>query len=386
MILEYGGRNCWSFKEWMTISMQLNKNVPEEYGFVDSKVTPILCFEGGNAAGKTVALRALSFIMDFCKNSFLRKPESQIPYESFFNNEDITEFYLKFCPDNDVNKVFLYELRLDPYKVHTEKLYLVNEKKRKLFTRRMNKITYNEFFGNTDNVVLRGNASFFSTLFQYGISNTKVFFDFFAAFQSNVMNYGNHEAETRDDVARFYYDNRKYLDMVSSELKRFDTGIESVEVLKRENKNNRGDTFVSVFSHIVDGKKEVLPWFSESLGTIRLYNIFADIITMVELGGVIVLDEIDTHLHSLIVPELLSYFTDPRINKNHAQLIFTSHSYDLLDQAKKYRSYLFMKDENESFCYRIDELKGNALIRNDKPISPLYKAGALGGLPNVTQK
>lgn len=388
MILEYGGRNCWSYKEWLSVSMQLNKNVPDEYGFPDAAVAPLLCFEGGNASGKTVALRVLTFIMDFCKNSFLREPEADIPFESFYLNEDPSEFYLKFCLKNDLKTQYMYELKLNRHRVLTEKLYKLNGKKQKLFTRRYNKITFNDFFGNTDSVILRNNASFFSTLFQYGVDNTKSFYDFFVAFNSNVKDYGNHEAGTKDDVAKFYYDHEQYGKMVANELHRFDTGINSIEIMTRTGiKDNKEITeYFSTFGHLVDGKTQHLPWFSESLGTIRLYNIYVDIILALNTGGMLIVDEIDTHLHSLIVPELLNYFLDPAKNKNHAQILFTSHSYDLLDQAKKYRTYLFMKEENESFCYRIDELKGNVFIRNDKPIAPLYRSGALGGLPNVAEK
>lgn len=388
MILEYGGKNCWSYKEWLQVKLQLNKNVPSEYGFPDVSVAPLLCFEGGNASGKTVALRALTFIMDFCKNSFLREPEAEIPFESFFNNEDPSEFYLRFSLKNDIQTQYLYELKLNRHKVLSEKLYKVNGKKQKLFTRRFNKITFNELFGNTDSVILRNNASFFSTLFQYGVDNYKPFYEFFTAFNSNVRDYGNHEAGTKDDVARFYYENESYGKMVANELHRFDIGINSIDIMTRKgNKDNKEITeYFTTFGHIVDGEQKHLPWFSESLGTRRLYNIFVDIIIALNSGGLIIVDEIDTHLHSLIVPELLDYFLDPVRNNNHAQILFTSHAYDLLDRAKKYRTYLFMKEENESFCYRIDELKGNVSIRNDKSIAPLYKSGALGGIPNVAEK
>ena len=93
MIIEYGGKNCWAFKEWMTINFEINKNVPSEYGFSDINVVPTLCFEGANASGKSCALRVLSFIMDFCSNSFSLQKNQDILFESFFNNNETSEFF-----------------------------------------------------------------------------------------------------------------------------------------------------------------------------------------------------------------------------------------------------------------------------------------------------
>ena len=50
---------------------------------------------------------------------------------------------------------------------------------------------------------------------------------------------------------------------------------------------------------------------------------------------------------------------------------------------KKYRTYLFAKENGESFCYRIDELPTNNDIRNERPLEPIYKSGLLGGVPRV---
>lgn len=103
-------------------------------------------------------------------------------------------------------------------------------------------------------------------------------------------------------------------------------------------------------------------------------------------GGVLIFDELDTHLHSDIVPEILRFFTDANINRKNAQIIFSSHLVSLMDILKKYRIYLFKKLKGESICYRVDELKGNSLRRNDRSLEQLYKSGALGGLPDVTIK
>jgi len=104
---------------------------------------------------------------------------------------------------------------------------------------------------------------------------------------------------------------------------------------------------------------------------------------VLEKGGVMLFDELDCHLHSSLVPILIGYFLSPEKNKNNAQLVFTSHDSSLLDEAKKYRTYIFEKNKGESICYRIDELPSRLISRNERSLESVYKTGVLGGLPNV---
>ena len=129
-------------------------------------------------------------------------------------------------------------------------------------------------------------------------------------------------------------------------------------------------------------RKKKLYYPSQSNGTKLLYNRLKDFFLALDTGGVLIFDEIDTHLHFELVPCLLNYFLDPQINKNNAQIIFSSHSTAILDALKKYRVYLFKKIKGESICYRIDELPDNNLLRNDRSLEQMYKSGELGGFPN----
>ncbi|MEA1911137.1 MAG: ATP-binding protein, partial [Spirochaetota bacterium] len=75
-------------------------------------------------------------------------------------------------------------------------------------------------------------------------------------------------------------------------------------------------------------------------------------------------------------------FTDESINTEDAQLLFTTHNSKIMDVLGKYRTILVNKEENESYLYRLDELPGD-LIRNDRPIEPIYRSGKVGGVPKV---
>lgn len=385
MIYGFGGRNCWSFKEWLTIDFTINKSVPEEYGFGDVGVVPALCFEGANASGKSCALRVISFIKSFCLNSFQEeKPDDKIFYDTFFNNNDKSEFFLDFSLADDLNRKFKYQIILDRNKVYSERLSVKSKGRATLlFSRIGNKIKTDRYFHiSKDLPDFRDNVSFFSTFFQYNIAAAKPFFYFFSSIFTNVGYIGINEYKESDSMARFYHENPDLLAKVIGYLKMFDTGIVDVEI-KNWSDIAGNNLYMSIFKHQTeDGVKE-LKIYSQSMGTKVLYNQLLPLMFVVENGGLLVYDELDTHLHSAILPNILGHFFNRSQNKKHAQIVFTAQNSSLLDKMKKYRTYLFNKEEGESYCYRIDELPQTITQRNERSLEQAYKSGLLGGVPNV---
>jgi AAA15 family ATPase/GTPase len=94
------------------------------------------------------------------------------------------------------------------------------------------------------------------------------------------------------------------------------------------------------------------------------------------------MDEFDINFHPHILPLLIGIFDDKKLNKNNAQMLFTTHNTDIMDLIGKYRIVLINQKESESYGYRLDEISGD-LLRNDRPITPGYRSGKLGGVPRV---
>ncbi|PTT56329.1 abortive infection protein, partial [Aeromonas sp. HMWF014] len=69
-------------------------------------------------------------------------------------------------------------------------------------------------------------------------------------------------------------------------------------------------------------------------------------------------------------------------NTNQSQIIFTTHNSEIIDFLGRYRTYIVEKTENESFAYRLDEISGD-ILRNDRPILPIYNSGKIGGVPKL---
>lgn len=387
MIIEYGAKNCFSFKDWLQISFEATrKDVPKEYKIVDTNVLPYLCLEGSNASGKTNALKVLYFIISFARNSFDNKPEEKIAYDTFFNNDDKADFFLTFTLDDylETNIKYYYEFSLKKGKVFSESL---SEKKgskkaKKIFTRNKSKVE-DKYFNTNMGIKFRDNVSFFSTLFQYEIDKSKPFKSYFNKITSNVNYFGSYKL-SHENISKIYYDNPNLLKITIEELSRFDLGLVNIVIEKSEDPSIPEEKrYYPVFVHKTEEGTCKLNEYSQSAGTIKLYYILLYFLSLMMNGGLLIMDEIDRELHDEIVSDLLSKFNNAN-NPKGAQLIFTSHNSRLLDDAKKYRSYFFEKENGESFCYRGDKIP--LKIRNERSLAALYNNGDLGGRPNIVKE
>jgi uncharacterized protein len=88
MLLEFGAYNFASFKEGFEINLRKNKNGLEAYTLMGIK--------GANASGKTNVLKVPSFLSAFGTTSFNSKPDTDIIFTSFFNNDKETSIYAIF--------------------------------------------------------------------------------------------------------------------------------------------------------------------------------------------------------------------------------------------------------------------------------------------------
>ena len=385
MLLSYGGRNCWSFREWVEINLRVRDDKVTKTVFSQKPVLPVMCFEGPNASGKSCALRVLSFIYDFCLNSFQYPPDMPIMYDTFFHNDESSEFYISFCLDKDFDTEYTYEVEMDKSKIYTERLTSKAGKTRKtLLTRRENKIITNNLYHKQNSIIYKSTASFISTLLQYGLKEIQPFADFFRRVNFNVSYGRTVDDPMTDYAAEYYYKNPEMHKRVVEQLRMWDTGIKDVEI--QQVTDNQGRNFyASIFHSDVSSEHDKLIFASQSNGTKLLYNRLRDFFMTLEKGGVLIFDELDTHLHFEIIPFLLNYFTDLNINVNNAQLLFSSNSPSLLDMLEKYNVYLFKKIKGESICYRMDELRVKELLLPGVSLERLYKSGVLGGVIDVEQ-
>lgn len=385
MLLEFGFRNFFSFKEGASISFRLPKNCPEKIS-QGQDVTNILCVKGKNGSGKTNVLRAFSFLTDFASNSFQEKPEKPIYVASFYHSPEPTEFYVEY---RMMGTEYKYELVVTKSNVVKEVLSRKKQKWVKVLERTENAFTYvHSDYKAVDSFKLRSNASFISTAHQYdlnGLLDLESAYTFFNCTLTNVSFLGLRQEDpnstSMDYITEHYHKNPEIFDFVKNIITECDTGVVDIEIVERKN-DDEDIRYVPYFIHDVDGQRQKLSHYTESSGTKSLYMQLGKYALVSSLGGIMSLDEFDINLHPHILPKLIEIFTDKTINVGDGQFFFTTHNNEILDLLGRYRTYLVEKEDNESFVYRLDEIPGD-ILRNDRPITPAYQQGKLGGIPRI---
>jgi AAA15 family ATPase/GTPase len=379
VLLEFGLKNYFSFREGATMSLRLDANCPEEISN-GHHFTPVICVKGANASGKTQLLKGLAFLGDFCSESFTDDPDELISLVGFFDSENPSEFYAEFQIGS---QCYRYEVSLTQVEIKREALYRTKKRQVLLFERIDNEIVSSiKEMQSLSSIVLRKNASVISTVRQHKIGNKDLddVWRFFKFIESNVTFAGLRE-KLRDlhAVSKFLFSHEKMFALVKKFICECDTGVSDITIY--ETKDSDGAArFSPVFLHKHNGEMKPVMAMVESSGTKALYRNLASYFLALEFGSIVIADEIDINLHPMLLSKIVDLFLDEASNPRGAQLIFSTHNTEVLDQLGRYRTYLVNKINNESFAYRLDEIPGD-LVRNDRPISPAYRGGKIGGIP-----
>lgn len=380
MLLEYGIKNYFSFKDWTTVSFRLDANCPEEIS-QGRAYTTVMGVKGANASGKTHLLKAVSFLTNFISYSFQHEPGEELFFEPFYENKKKpAEFYIEF---KIADVLYRYELVATTKQVIRETLFRTQKKRLKILERQGNEITLaTKEFADFKKIKLRDNASFISTANQYELNGTQDVYKFFRCILTNVSYAGMKQlwGQTIEGVSKLLHEQPELFSFVKEVIKRCDTGISDIKILK--NSRTETEEFFPMFVHQVGKKTHSIPAEWESSGTKALFITAPGIMLILKAGGVLVVDEFDQNLHPDVLKFLVDLFLDTEINQNNAQLIFSTHDSEILNLLGRYRTYIVNKEDNESYAFRLDEVPGD-ILRNDRPISPVYKSGKIGGVPRI---
>ena len=85
------------------------------------------------------------------------------------------------------------------------------------------------------------------------------------------------------------------------------------------------------FHHITEHGTAVFDLADESSGTRNLLSLTGPVLDILRKGLTLLVDELDTSLHTLLVQALVRLFHQTETNTGGAQLIFTTHDTSLLD-------------------------------------------------------
>ncbi len=122
-----------------------------------------------------------------------------------------------------------------------------------------------------------------------------------------------------------------------------------------------------------------------SEGTQRLLLYLGWILAALDLGKVIVIDEIDAKLHFLVADYLIRLFNSIDKNPKNAQLICTAHNVMLMDEdLRRDQIYFTSKDVfGESSLTSLSDFKN---VRKKNLFSKRYLAGFYSKLPDMNKE
>ena len=160
---------------------------------------------------------------------------------------------------------------------------------------------------------------------------------------------------------------------LNKEIGRLDLGLEGMHVVPDE----KGPRMM--FKH--DALNADLAWIFQSHGTREFIRIFPYIQSVLEQGGVAIIDELDLAVHPLILPEIVRWFYDPARNPHDAQLWMSCHAASLLDDLCKEEVILVEKDrKGRTSAFRLTDVHG---VRPNDNLYRKYLGGVYGAVPNI---
>jgi len=135
------------------------------------------------------------------------------------------------------------------------------------------------------------------------------------------------------------------------------------------------------FHHITEHGKAVFDLMDESSGTRNLLFLTGPILDILNKGLTLVVDELDTSLHTLLVQALVRMFHRPEVNTGGAQLVFTTHDTSLLDAYGLFRRdqvwFVEKRPDQSSSLYPLLDFSP----RKNEALERGYLQGRYGALP-----
>ena len=388
--------NFFSIAERQELAFAVPGNTPDLPSFKgsradeDIRLPTVISLFGPNASGKSTILRAVVATAIFVCNSFIWKDEINLFFQPFRQKKwwgKPTKIMIEFDSQLDANApsaLFRYELHIthqdDNFAnkvVSYEALsYSPKGRSRRLFEREGQIFRFGEEFGISNNdprkESIRPNSSVLSTLAKFNHPLANFLINLVGTMQTNVIGF-NKLQPNEHEILSAYANHKTCLDGLNRELRRLDVGLESMTI---ESGNNG---FFAKFQHV--GLDKFILFAEESRGTQRFIEIFWRLYAVLETGSVAIIDELDTDLHPLLLPEIFRWFGDPDRNRNKAQLLFSAHNPALLDDLEKEQVFFTVKPSGQpSHVYGARDIKG---LRREPSLMKKYLAGELGAVPHI---
>lgn len=405
MLHSYAFKNFHSFRERTEVSFALTQKAAahgwDAVSPSGQRLATALAVIGANGAGKTSLIKPLAFLNWFIVHSFQSQPTAQIPVKPHFaaQNEPI-EFELE--ADDLGGTLWRYVLKLTPERVLHESVYRRPNRKRAkfsyVFERDWDETAKEYVIKRDDDFDLnlaeakkvRPNASLISTAAQYGVEVAQHLIG--AHLASNIQQFGRVDPNLGFMTASiFFHENSALKQQMEALLRDLDFGLSGVEIRHLDftappnvqlPEGAKAPTQLQVLGvHTMeDGARYELQMTEESSGTKTAFVQLWYLLGVLATGGIAVIDELESDMHPHMIAPLLDLFASPHTNPHNAQIIFTSHSIEVISLLGKSQVILVEKSDCVSEAWRLDTMDG---VRSQDNLYAKYMSGAYGAIPQI---
>ncbi|MHC1709779.1 MAG: ATP/GTP-binding protein [Methanomassiliicoccales archaeon] len=423
MLIEFRVGNFRSIKNELTLSMVASTDpthpdhlINSESMGEDSLLVSSVVY-GANAAGKTNILLALNLMRNLVINSHVHQRGIELPFEPFgFDGESgghPTQLEVVFLQGS---MKYVYGFSYDRNKILEEHLYQYPKKKKGLLFERAHASPMKFPRADKETSDQREmiekttgeNVLFLSMAAKMNYSPVFPVFDWFLKslmtvgpadgipFIANTMNMMKRDPESKSSILKaLNVADLGILDIIEEDERPPEMGPAPLppprpgesQIVFQVTFGGPRITFVHrPYADEKNGQGVRLPLISESEGTKKMLGIIGPWIEALRTGGTLVVDELDTKLHHLIVRYLIGLFHDPEQNRKGAQLIFTTHDVNLLDQDLFRRDQVWLVERDADTGATLASSLAEFRIRKDLDIEKAYLSGRFGAIPNIMEE
>jgi hypothetical protein len=396
VLLRFRGANHRSFRDefevWLAAS-KFNQGAQRPVGLAEDPelaYLPTTAIYGSNASGKSNVLHAIRWMRQAVLNSVHGwSTLDGVPREPFELDRtaraDTSLFEVDIVLDGDR---YVYGFEASDERIETEWLhaYPGGQARRQVWFERdadsADLFTFpgEGLKGTKEGLVsqTRPNALFLTVAAAFNQPYLKPIHDW---FRHNLWWISpGRDLEERQSFTREMLDDPRQRDRIIGLLKVADLGVVGTEI----------DSLTGELRLLHRGPDGPVPLNyerQESMGTRSWFAFIGPLLTALDRGSALLVDELDTSLHPLFAADVLRLFRDPVANPHNAQLVCTVHDASLLG-----RTHIFQPLERDQVRITVKNQDGISEIypltdtrpRKTEALDRNYLAGAYGGVPTLT--
>jgi hypothetical protein len=349
-------------------------------GVSGTKALPAAAIYGANASGKSNVLDALVFMVSAVLSSHQDwRPGAPLDRRAFKLDSISRQRPTRLIVDFMLHGVrHEYGFSIDDQQVLEEWLYIFPKKRTRVLFERDAQfgIRFGPSLGGLrQNIakLTRSNSLYLSTAAANNHEQLSAIYDWFShgifamrAGQILSDSYTFHEWKQHDQATL-------------RELLRYaDLGVLDLELEEQE-----GAPKVT-FVHRGATEHARFTLEEESSGTLAWLRLIGPVASKIRDGGVLIIDELDAHLHPLLTAHLVSFFQRPEINTSCAQLLFNTHNTSLLAPSapgRLRRDQVWFTEKGDDGATRLLALSEYRVRDGLENVEKRYLGGRYGAIP-----